>query len=345
MSALFELTLRCNMRCIHCGSSAGVQRPTELSTEQWSQVIQQLSEMNCRFIGLLGGEPFVRNDWFTIAQTIKEYGMDFSIMTNAALINDVLISKLRRLDPYDIVVSIDGGTAATHDSIRQTKGSFDQCIRALHLLRQAGISRSVITTVNKKNISELPLLRSLLINKEIAWQIQLAVPIGRFPRELLISPEEFYSVALFIATTRQKYSLKELPIAGAHCIGYHSSIIPPIMLLPFWNGCPAGVTTVGIQSDGGVKGCLSLSDEFIEGNIQKRNISDIWDNPASFSYNRRFKKNSLCNGCRGCKYGRTCKGGCLSVSTSTAKAPHADPYCLYLFEKNEKKNNVHHYIY
>lgn len=332
-SALFELTLRCNMRCIHCGSSAGGKRFDELSTEQWIQVIKQLSQMGCRFIGLLGGEPFIRNDWFTIAQTIKEQGMEFSIMTNAALLNETIISQLKKLGTYDIVVSIDGGTASTHDFIRQTQGSFQQCFMALRQLKQAGIPTSVITTVNKKNISELPLLRNLLVNENSAWQIQLAVPIGRFPKELMVSPEEFYSVALFIATTRRQYSWKQLPIAGAHCIGYHSSIIPPVMLLPFWKGCPAGITTVSIQSDGGVKGCLSLSGDFIEGNIKYKPLEEIWNNATSFSYNRNFTANKLSNECRTCRYGRSCKAGCLSVSTSLSGQQRYNPYCLKTIEK------------
>ena len=80
MSALFELTLRCNMRCIHCGSSAGLKRSKELTTKQWTQIINQLSEMGCRYIGLLGGEPFVRKDWFIIAQSIKENGMNSKVV-------------------------------------------------------------------------------------------------------------------------------------------------------------------------------------------------------------------------------------------------------------------------
>jgi radical SAM protein with 4Fe4S-binding SPASM domain len=335
MSALFELTLQCNMRCIHCGSSAGVRRTTELSTEEWIRITRELSDMKCRLVGLLGGEPFIRKDWYTISQTIKDYGMDLSIMSNGALINDKLLLELRKLDPYNVVLSIDGGTAETHDFIRQTSGSFEQCKQALSLLKNAGISTSVITTVNKKNLTELPLLRSLLINRGIAWQIQLAVPIGRFPRELLLSSEEFYAAALFIATTKQRYTTKELPITGAHCIGYNSTIVPPLTLLPIWTGCPAGITTVGIQSDGGIKGCLSLPDEFIEGNIRQRRVSELWNDPAVFSYNRRFKKDDLNNDCGLCKYGKTCRGGCLSVSTSITGKPHSDPYCLYLLEKNK----------
>ena len=35
----WELTLRCNMNCIHCGSSAGEPRPNELTEEDVARLI------------------------------------------------------------------------------------------------------------------------------------------------------------------------------------------------------------------------------------------------------------------------------------------------------------------
>ena len=62
-AGLYELTLRCDMQCIHCGSSAGIKREKELSTEEWNSVTKQISDLECKTITLLGGEPFLRKDW------------------------------------------------------------------------------------------------------------------------------------------------------------------------------------------------------------------------------------------------------------------------------------------
>jgi len=333
-SALFELTLRCNMRCIHCGSSAGKSRTKELTVGQWKAIIQELLEMGCNEITLIGGEPFLHRKWFDIARTIQHHEMSVSIISNGFCINEEIISKLTQLNPYGIAISIDGGIPETHDWIRQRPGSFHSCMQVLTQLKNANLPTSVITTLNKKNILELPLLRSILLNKGIAWQLQMASPIGRFPKELVISKEEFYAAALFIATTRQKYSMKELPIIGAHCFGYNSRILPNITFLPLWKGCQAGVTALGIQSDGGIKGCLSLPDEFIEGNIKNTSLYDIWNKSTAFLYNRRFSTKDLTNDCQSCSFGKICKGGCLSISTAATGKRHGDPYCLQTIEKN-----------
>lgn len=323
------------MQCIHCGSSAGHSRDNELRTSEWNRLTKRLSEMNCKEITILGGEPFLHPDWFEIAQTIKDYGMRIIIVSNGLIINDAIISQLQKIEPYAIAISIDGGTPETHDTIRQRSGSFQFCMKALQHLQSTNLPSSVITTVNKKNLSELSLLRSHLLNKGCAWQLQLATPLGRFPKELALTQEEFYAAALFIATTRKIYSIKELPIIGAHCFGYNSRFLPNINLLPIWKGCQAGLSVLGVQSDGGVKGCLSLPKKFIEGNIRKNDIFDIWNNPNNFVYNRNFDATTDLNGdCINCRFGKKCKGGCLSVSTALTGKNHGDPYCLSCIEKN-----------
>jgi radical SAM protein with 4Fe4S-binding SPASM domain len=104
------------------------------------------------------------------------------------------------------------------------------------------------------------------------------------------------------------------------------------MLLP-WIGCQAGLTALGIQSDGGVKGCLSLPDSFIEGNIRQRSLIDIWKDPALFSYNRAFNLDDLENQCKVCKHSKKCKGGCVTVSSTLTGKNHCNPYCLNAIEE------------
>ncbi len=332
ISVVWETTLNCNMNCMHCGSSAGTQRAKELTTNQGLNLCKNLCELGTKIISLMGGEALLRKDWKIFAHNIRDLGMNVTLMSNGWLINEKIISELIKIEPYAVSISIDGGTAKTHDAIRCHSGSFDRCIKSLELLTKTNLPTTVITTVHKQNFSELPLLRDFLLNKGIAWQIQMANAVGRFPKNLILSKEEFYSVALFIASCRKKYSIKQLPIMGAHNFGYHSQILPDIMVLP-WMGCQAGITALGIQSDGGIKGCLSLPDEFIEGNILNKKILDIWNEPNSFSYNRNFKIEELGKKCIDCKYGKRCKGGCLTVSSSLTGKNHSDPYCLRLIEK------------
>jgi len=67
--------------------------------------------------------------------------------------------------------------------------------------------------------------------------------------------------------------------------------------------------------------------------LRKENIIDIWNKEDFCCYNRKFKKEELKDDCKDCKYGKSCKGGCLAVSTSMTGKMHCDPFCLYQIEK------------
>ncbi|HEC81188.1 MAG TPA: hypothetical protein ENI42_02010, partial [Thermoplasmatales archaeon] len=55
VSVVWETTLKCNMRCIHCGSSAGIKRRRELTTKEGLQLCKDLSRLGTRLISLMGG--------------------------------------------------------------------------------------------------------------------------------------------------------------------------------------------------------------------------------------------------------------------------------------------------
>jgi len=334
-SVLYELTLGCNMRCIHCGSSAGVDRSKELSTEDWDKLTKDIYDLGGRDITLLGGEPLLRKDWYEVSKTIRDYDMDLTIISNGLLIDKKIIEKLRKLDPHSVALSFDGASPKTHDEIRQVKGSFEHVKKAFKMLRDANISTGAITTLSKINFQDLPEMRDFLLDKKIAWQIQIAAPLGRFPRDLMLSPEEFYSVAMFISATRKKINLERLPVMGAHVFGYNSKYLTNVNIVPVWRGCQAGISGLGIQSNGGVKGCLSLSDEYTEGNIKEKSIKEIWNDPNFASYNRNFKKEDAGKNCISCKYLKKCRGGCLTVSKSVTGKEHNDSYCFKLIEESD----------
>ena len=336
VSVAWELTLACNMKCMHCGSSAGKADKNELTTKESLDLCDQLHDLNCEIISLTGGEPLLRPDCYEIGKKIKDLGIDLSIISNGLILDEKKIVELRKLEIYGLGMSIDGAKAKTHDSVRGIKGSFDKCMSSLKLLKKANIPTTIITTVHKGNLKELPQIREKILHKANAWQLQIAAPIGRFPEKLILSKEEYYSLALFIVATRKKYSVKELAVMGAHSIGYNSQILRSTMIIPVWKGCQAGIATMAFQSNGNVKGCLSLPDEYVEANIREKRLKDIWSDPNFASYSRNFKKEDLKGSCKDCRYGKSCKGGCGTMSTAITGELNCDPYCLYLIEKEMK---------
>ncbi|NHI89596.1 MAG: radical SAM protein [Candidatus Thorarchaeota archaeon] len=330
--AVWEITLACNLNCIHCGSAAGKKRPDELSTKEALFLCESLKEIDCKGVALMGGEPLLRPDWADISRRVHELGMELSIITNGWLGQDKRITQqILDLSPECVTVSLDGADPLVHDMIRGVDGSFDRAIKALRHYASLGIPTTAITTVHKLNLKDLVKIRDLLRGLGVAWQIQMATPFGRLERKHVLSLEEYYSVAMFIASTRKLYS-KELLVAGAHDMGYFSNILPDLQVKG-WEGCQAGISTLGIQSNGNILGCLALGDDFIEGNVKERPLQKIWNDESSFRYSRHYKKEDMKVHCSRCKYWKQCGGGCSAVSYSMTGDLHQDPYCARHIEE------------
>ena len=345
-STVWEFTLDCNLNCIHCGSNAGRKRGDELTTSEAERVCHDLKKTGCRRIALMGGEPLLRKDFWHIASLIKELGMELSVITNGTVYDQETFKKMRLLDLIAVAVSLDASKPELHDQIRCKRGAFEKTRHFIDIAQKEGLPVSIITTVHKMNLMELPSIRALLLGRNIAWQIQVAGSEGRrFPKELLLDDEEFYSVGMFIASTRKEYPVQQMPVTGAHDLGFNSIMLNNVSLSPAWTGCQAGISVLGIQSNGNIKGCLSMTDETIERNVRDIDIYDIWNNDSAFSYSRQFTPADAGEHCADCQYLKDCKGGCNEMSLMKTGKLHNDPYCFNRIEQRlfskELKNPFH----
>jgi radical SAM protein with 4Fe4S-binding SPASM domain len=99
-----------------------------------------------------------------------------------------------------------------------------------------------------------------------------------------------------------------------------------------WGGCPAGLTTLGIDAHGRIKGCLALPDSLVEGDLRRDDLPALWADPARFAYNRCFTVGDLGGACAGCEHGAACRGGCLELSLTMSGEAHSAPFCLHRIE-------------
>ncbi len=341
-TCVWEITQACNMRCLHCGSYATGKRKNELSTEEALDLCDQLGDIGLNYITLSGGEPLLRPDWDKIVERLAFNRVRLSIITNGYFIKEN-IKKFLRLKPYinQVAVSIDG-VRDTHDYIRQTGGAFLRSLDGLFLLRKLGFSTAVITTVSRWNLHELEELEiELMRRKVLNWQVQIVFPGGRMrehSRQIPL-PEDLIPLAQFIIRESRKFKSRNVPI-NTYCadtMGYCSSICKD--LFGNWQGCQAGLTGLGIESDGTIKGCLSLypeisegKDPFAEGTVREKSLREIWENKDGFSYNRKFDKRKVKGFCRSCKHIDICRGGCSQSAYFATGSRYENPYCLYRLE-------------
>lgn len=339
-SCVLELTLACNMRCLHCGSHAGRPRDDELSTEEWLDVADQLAALGCERVTIGGGEPTLRRDWTAVAGRLVERGVMVNVITNGHTWGPEQTRRARELALWNVAFSLDGLEPA-HDFVRQRHGSCAEVLAGLELCAAEGVNTSVVTHVNRRNLDDLPALRRLLAERSVsAWQLQIGTPAGELSQhpELLIAPGDLLTIVPALAELRALQGRPKLFVSDN--IGYYGrferQLRDPNDIFGFWLGCRAGMQVIGVESNGNVKGCLSLpsarheqADRFVAGNVRYSSLEAIWRRRGVFADTRCFSVEDLGGFCRRCPYGDICRGGCLWVSHSCSNGARENPYCFF----------------
>jgi radical SAM protein with 4Fe4S-binding SPASM domain len=289
-------------------------------------VARQLKELGCRRVSMIGGEVFMRPDWEQIVGALTSRGVITCIITNGFRMTEPVIAALKRVGIESVAVSIDG-VAEVHDRYRRA-GSYERAMGALDALSEAGIPVSVISALRADNAPRLYELYGILKTKKIfAWQIQACSPMGNAAGDSVDVKFDAEKVMKFVA---ENAGVDPFYIGVADNIGYYTPEEAEIRGKRglVFEGCSAGLTTLGIDSVGNVRGCESMYDErFNEGNLRERSLRDIWYDPDAFAYNRKFTPDMLSGGCAGCPRGPVCAGGCRSYNWFTGGKLYENTLC------------------
>lgn len=335
-TCVWELTLACDARCRHCGSSAGRARPGELDGREALALVADLAALGCESVTLSGGEPLLRRDWPAIAAAVVERGMRLELVTNG-------LSALTQADAiaaagfHSVTLSIDG-PHAVHDGLRGVPGGLERLLAGAAALAARGVRLAANTQVNRENLAELDRIHALLLERGFGgWQLQLTMAHGR-ARDggaLCLAPAELPRLADFIVELRHRSPLR---VQVGDNLGYMGRSEPRLRTASgpprqFFAGCQAGLGVLGIRSDGTVLGCLSLPAALAAGNLRERPLAALWADDDGFAYNRRFAPALLTGACAGCAFGPVCRGGCRSLAWSATGTLFDNPRCLHRIER------------
>jgi len=301
-------------------------------------------------VTLSGGEPTLRDDWDLIARAIADRGIRVNMVTNGAYRDAAAAAAIARRAAdaglCNVGVSIDG-PREVHDELRG-RGTFARTLTAMAAFREAGLSVGVLTTVNQRNLRRLAEVRQVAIDAGAAlWRLQLAKPMGSMDdlRDIVIRPEQLLFLIPLLAKLKKQPGIH---LAVGDSIGYYGPHDETLRGRGWrgrkecWQGCQAGMQAIGIEADGGVKGCLSLQakwdgrDPFVEGNLHERTLASIWYDAASFAYNRAFSPDALTGSCAGCPKGALCRGGARCVSSAVLASVTEDPYCYFRVDRERR---------
>ncbi|HZF54979.1 MAG TPA: radical SAM protein [Polyangiaceae bacterium] len=340
--AVWELTMKCDQPCEHCGSRAGHARSSELSTDEILEVGASLARLGCREVALIGGEAYLRPDLHQIVRFLADKGIRVVMQTGGRAMTLERARGLKEAGLVGLGVSIDG-PARVHDRLRGNLGSHLAAIRALDAAREVGLLVSANTQVNRLNQDLLRETCAELRSHGIqSWQVQLTVPMGRAADrpDWIIEPSSIVDIIDTLAAIQREAAAEHkggvpFNLFVGNNIGYfgpHEQVLRsrPGGAETHWKGCRAGINVLGIESDGTVKGCPSLpTAPYAGGNVRDLSLEELWEGSEVVRFARDRTSDELWGFCRTCYYADACRGGCSWTAHCTLGKRGNNPFCYH----------------
>jgi radical SAM protein with 4Fe4S-binding SPASM domain len=340
---VWEITLRCDLACRHCGSRAGAARPDELNTEQALDLVRQIAELGVKEVTLIGGEAYLRPDWLDIVRAIREHGMQCSMTSGGRGFTLERARAAKAAGLAGVSISIDGAEA-THDRLRGVRGSYKSALQAMDSARAAGLAVSTNSQINRLSLPELPhMLETLIAHGGHSWQLAITVAMGRAvdEPEVLLQPYDLLTLFPLLDRLKERCDEAGVRMYPGNNIGYFGPTEHKLrgdLAQGHGASCGAGRMTLGIEADGAIKGCPSLPTEaWVGGNIRDASLKDIWQRAEALRYTRDRTVKDLWGYCATCYYADECRAGCTWTGFVLFGKPGNNPYCHHRALEHQRR--------
>jgi len=155
-----SFTEKCNYACTMCVGRTLYQEQSDLSSEQWIDILRDLkSYLGAFHINFSGGEPFLFKDIFKVARFCKDNGIYMGVTTNGSFISEENSDDIVELFA-NLNISLDSLSDETNASIRRGKNAFEKVDKGLDYLK-ASMKKGgklpiyIKTVVMRQNLHEL----------------------------------------------------------------------------------------------------------------------------------------------------------------------------------------------
>ena len=313
LNASIELTLRCNIRCLHCYNfdrdepRAACDKP-ELGTEEILRVMDELRAAGCLFLMFTGGEVLSHKDLFRFLDHARELNFAVQLLTNGTMLRPGVAARLATYENLQgISVSLYGSSAEVHDGVTQVAGSFRRTWDGVERLRRLGITVRLKYILMKQNAHEAEAMRAVADARGLPYMIDLTITSRhdgshgsldtRIGRDTL---ESLY-----------RGPLRDLAIRGKQQTTEES----------FPCNCARG--NVGITATGDVVPCVSVP--WTAGNIREQSFAEIWKSSPVFQEIRGLEIADY-EQCSPCAHKDHCQRNRGAALTASGRYTGVDPF-------------------
>jgi len=334
-SAFIEVTYRCNERCVHCFNPGAAhtsdEKPnrnvTELTTEEFRQLINEMHSLGTYKITFSGGEFFIREDAFELLDLARANHMAIEIFTNGLLLDENRVNRLSKYWPHTVNISLYSANPILHDKITCVPGSWEQSIAALRRLRKHGIKTKIKCALTHDTVQGYKLVKKLASDLGAFISFDTFISAGN---DGAMSPVDLnvksFEEIIFLATQDDSpWYVGSLETKFLNKVIDHDGPI-----------CGVGCSTLSITPEGDIFPCVALPNKI--GCVKKDGgLTSIWTNSEvgkkltnSSSCNvssltewqiLTYSKTIECGTHERCQWCNRCVGASVAETSNTSLAP------------------------
>ena len=290
ISATMDLTVRCNLNCVHCyiNQPAGSRsaRTNELKTDQVKQILDTIADAGCLFLVLTGGDPLLRSDFSEIYMHARRQGFIIDLLTNATLITPEIADLLAESRPHSVDVTLYGATAETYEAVTRVPGSFTRFLRGLNMLVERDIRLSLKSVILRTNRHELSAMLELTESFGAPFRydgiIWPRLDGDQSPYEYQLSPEELLEMDLEYPNRAVEWREQAQVFKGQ------------MVRKEYIYTCGAGLRSFHVDSRGKMSICTMARKPAYD--LTKIRFEEAWERLGNLRHEKRTL-NMLCETC------------------------------------------------
>jgi radical SAM protein with 4Fe4S-binding SPASM domain len=298
------LTFRCQNDCVHCYAGGPHETP-EMSTTQWKQAIDRLSDAGVFILTFTGGEPTLREDLPELLVYAQSKGIVTGLISNGRRLKDkAYVETLEKAGLDFVQITLESHKPKVHDAMTKADESWKETVMGIKNAVQSQIYVSTNTTLSKHNAEDF--LTTVDYIKELgvdAFGCNSLIYSGKAPQasdEFALSTNELKAL---LPQIREKANLLGLKFLWYTPTQYCE--LNPLQLGLGVKSCTAALINACVGPNGDVYPCQSYFESL--GNILTDPWPKIWQNPLAEKLRRREYVEEKCKDCTDLS---VCGGGC-----------------------------------
>lgn len=334
----WELTQRCNLSCLHCGSDCiSSSHVPDMPLEDFLRVLDTLDAPQGKedyiMVVITGGEPLLRKDLEACGFAIRQRGFKWGMVTNGYAYTPERHHSLLAAGMNSVTLSLDG-MRESHNWLRNNPRSYDRALEAMKLMGSDSdrLVSDVVTCVHQRNIGELEEIYQTITDSGVrAWRLFTIAPIGRAKErpELMLGPSEFQRMMEFIESKRKQPDGIRVSFS---CEGYVGPCDTKVRDERFY--CRAGINIGSVLIDGSIGACPNVDRSLVQGNIYTDNFKEVWEQRFTPYRHRAWMRSGPCAHCKEFRY---CGGNGLHFRTAGVEGPTTCHYNLLFDQQPSEK--------